>query len=508
MRLTWGRIMIGGATLALSIVVAIFTVSSLWSGPRERRPALAETPPLRAAVRTSVVVMPAAIALTAIRDKMEKEVPLVFTEKRDNLPAQLPSKAEPGWTLTRGPLGLSGQPDVLAVSTAFNMTLRTTGQGVSRDGNSGGPPGGNPQQGSQYVGEGGLDLRGNVTMTARPALLPAWRIEPNLTSQISVGEASVSVLGANVSLSNEMKPLLDRVVGEQTALLQTRMRDDPLLETAAQSEWVKMCRSFPLEAVAAGMPRLWLELRPTRAFAGQPRISERALTLTIGLQAETRIVPSETKPDCPFPARIELVPQVEQGRVNIAVPIDVPFTEINRLLAARLKGKTFSGGPGSAFTATVRSARLAVSGDRLLVSLDVRARERMTWFGLGASATIHVWGRPVLDRGRQMLRLEQVSLDVESAAAFGLLGATARAAVPYLEKALAENAVVDLKPFAANARKSIEAALADFRRSADGVTVDAAVTSLRLVGIEFDAKTLRAIAEADGTVRAAVAKLP
>ena len=196
MRLTWGRIMIGGATLALSIVVAILTVSSLWSGPRERRPALAETPPLRAVVRTSVVVMPAAIALTAIRDKLEKEVPLVFTEKRDNLPAQLPSKAEPGWTFTRGPLELSGQPDVLAVTTAFSMTFRTAGQGVSRDGNSGGPPGGNPQQGSQYVGEGGLDLRGNVTMTARPALLPAWRIEPYLTSQISVGEASVSVLGA------------------------------------------------------------------------------------------------------------------------------------------------------------------------------------------------------------------------------------------------------------------------------------------------------------------------
>ena len=38
--------------------------------------------------------------------------------------------------------------------------------------------------------------------------------------------------------------------------------------------------------------------------------------------------------------------------------------------------------------------------------------------------------------------------------------------------------------------------------------VDAAVTGLRLVGIEFDAKTLRVIAEADGTVRVAVSALP
>ena len=143
-----------------------------------------------------------------------------------------------------------------------------------------------------------------------------------------------------------------------------------------------------------------------------------------------------------------------------------------------------------------------------MVSLGVRANESKSWFGFGAEATIHVWGRPVLDPERQMLRLDEIALDVESEAAFGLLGAAARAAVPYLEKALAEHAAIDLVPLAANARKGIETALADFHQSADGVRVDAAVTNLRLVGIEFDAKTLRVIAEADGTVRVAVTKLP
>jgi hypothetical protein len=144
----------------------------------------------------------------------------------------------------------------------------------------------------------------------------------------------------------------------------------------------------------------------------------------------------------------------------------------------------------------------------LLITLGIQANETRSWFGLGADAVIHVWGRPVLDRTRQMVRLEDVALDVESEAAFGLLGAAARAAVPYLEQSVAENAVVDLVPLAANARTSIEAAISDFRKSADGVRVDAAVTDLRLVGIEFDAKTLRVIAEADGTVRVAVTKLP
>ncbi|TMJ45246.1 MAG: DUF4403 family protein, partial [Alphaproteobacteria bacterium] len=230
--------------------------------------------------------------------------------------------------------------------------------------------------------------------------------------------------------------------------------------------------------------------------------------LTIGVEAQTRIVPTETKPDCPFPAQLEVVPQIEQGRVNIAVPIDIPFSDVNRLLEAQLKGKSFPDDKSSAFTATIRSVNLAASGDRLLLSLRVKANENKSWLGLGAEATVHVWGRPVLDSTHQVLRLTDIALDVESEAAFGLLGIAAQAAVPYLERTLAENAVVDLVPLAANARNSIDAAIADFRKSSDGVRVDAAVTGLRLVGIEFDAKTLRVVAEVDGTARVAVTKLP
>jgi len=318
----------------------------------------------------------------------------------------------------------------------------------------------------------------------------------------------MAIMGVKLSVSNEVKPLLERAVNEQVGALSTRVRNDPFLELAARREWAKMCRSIALGGSTAGLPNLWLELRPTRAFAGQPRISDQAVTLTIGVQAETRIVPSETKPDCPFPAQLELVPQMDRGSLNIGVPIDIPFTEVNRLLEAQLNGKIFPEDKSGAFSATVRGVTLAASGNRLLISLRVKANENKSWFGLGAEATIHVWGRPVLDSGRQMLRLQDLALDVESEAAFGLLGAAARAALPYLEKTLAENAVVDLSPLTTNARKNIEAALADFRKSADGVRVDAAITDLRLTGIEFDAKTLRVITEAAGTVQVAVTALP
>jgi len=111
----------------------------------------------------------------------------------------------------------------------------------------------------------------------------------------------------------------------------------------------------------------------------------------------------------------------------------------------------------------------------------------------------------VLDPKSQVLRLTDVALDVESE---GVLGAAVRATAPYLESAVAERTVIDLKPFAANARKSIQAAIAEFRGAGDGVRVDASVADLRVVGIAFDATTLRIIAEADGAAKVSVTSLP
>ena len=158
---------------------------------------------------------------------------------------------------------------------------------------------------------------------------------------------------------------------------------------------------------------------------------------------------------------------------------------------------------------TINRATLAASGDRLLISLRVKANEKKSWFSFGADATVHVWGKPVLDTAQQALRL---SADRDSTSSrkppTGCSAPRRAPRFPYLKDALAENAKIDLKPFAANALKNIQAAIADFRSPQPGVQVDAAVTALRLAGIEFDAKTLRVIAEADGTVKVAVSALP
>ena len=139
----------------------------------------------------------------------------------------------------------------------------------------------------------------------------------------------------------------------------------------------------------------------------------------------------------------------------------------------------------------------------------MKARERKSWFGFGAEATVHIWGKPTLDAAEPECSASPISRwRSNSQAAYGLLGAAARAGMPYLQQALADNAVIDLKPFAADAKKKIAAALAEFQKSGEGVRVDTAVDDLRLTGIAFDSTTLRVIAEADGSAKVAVSELP
>ncbi len=516
----WRKIALGAALVVVA-VIAIATVASL-IGPRGRKPALTAVPPLAPVTRSSTIIVPVAIAQTAISNALERAAPRELSGKPELPSLPFVGDTDIGWSVLRGPFTVSGTPEGLSISTALTGSMHASGRlagpsgllGQSGDlqgligsllgGNPASPPreeqGGKPQ-------EQRADVRGAATLIARPSLLPDWRMEPNLTSQVTIADASLSVMGMKLSVPDSIRPLLDRAINEQVSLLQAAVRNSPLIEAAAREQWAKMCRSVSLGALDPQMPNLWLELRPTRAFAANPRIDEHFVFLTVGVQADTRIVPNETKPECPFPAQLDIVQQMQQGRVSIALPIDLPFTEINRLMEAQLKGKTFPEDKTSAFTATIKNVSVAASGDRLLISVGVTANETKSWFGLGADATIHVWGRPILDPARQLLRLGDMSLDVELQAAFGMLGAAARAALPYLEQTLSDKAVIDLVPLAQEARKNIAKAVADFGKRSDGIRVDAKALDLRLVGLEFDANTLRVIGEADGTVRAAVMKL-
>ena len=73
------------------------------------------------------------------------------------------------------------------------------------------------------------------------------------------------------------------------------------------------------------------------------------------------------------------------------MPIDVPFADISKIVEAQFAGRTFPEDGSGPVKVTVKHASVAASGERLLISLLVNAKEKESLFGLGGEAMVHIW---------------------------------------------------------------------------------------------------------------------
>src|SRR5450755_4712645 len=334
-------LLLAAAVIAVSFLVSLKAMD--WLSPRGNGPApvLVELPPLPPASRSSIIVAPVTVSLAAIRDVADRAAPRTFAGKADNPSPQVLQNADIGWTASRGPIAATGAQDVLSLTTALAGTLNATGSLSSKATGAvsnalGSLLGSNAakQIGSINIKNinANAEIKGSITITSRPKLAAAWHLEPNLAGQVTLGDTNLSVAGARVNVPAQVKPLIDKAVADQISALGERIRDDRAFEQNARVQWDRACRSIQLQGTAAStVPPLWLELRPIRAIAVQPHVDASAVTLTVGIEAETRITSTQTKPDCPFPEKISIIPPTPGG-VSIAVPIDMPFTDINKIV--------------------------------------------------------------------------------------------------------------------------------------------------------------------------------
>src|SRR5882724_4978556 len=264
-------ILLGIAVVTISFFVSLKTMDWLWPRAAVMAPVLVGLPPLPPAARSSSIVAPVAIALSAIRDAADRSAPRTFAGKADNPVSQILQNADIGWTASRGPITATGAQDVLSLTTPLTGTLNVTGSLTSKATGAvgdalGGLLGGNiaKQIGSVNIKalNASAEIKGNVGITARPKLAAAWRIEPNLAAQVNLGDTNLSVAGARVNVPAQVKPVIDKTVGDQVNALAERIRNDPTLERTARLQWAKACRSVPLQGADAvpSLPALWLEL--------------------------------------------------------------------------------------------------------------------------------------------------------------------------------------------------------------------------------------------------------
>src|SRR4029079_758309 len=237
--------------LVVSFVASLKVMDFVAPRATNRPPALAQLPPLPPAPRASTVIAPIAVTLSAIRDAADRGAPRSFTGKADNPISQILQNADIGLTASRGPITATGAQDMLSLTTPLTGTLNVTGSLSAKATGAvgealGGLLGGNvaKQIGSVNIKNlnASAEIKGNVMISARPKIAANWRIEPNLSAQVNLGDTSLAVAGARVSVPAQVKPLIDKNVAEQIALVQERMRNDPTFEQKARAQWAKADR--------------------------------------------------------------------------------------------------------------------------------------------------------------------------------------------------------------------------------------------------------------------------
>src|SRR5438874_1378686 len=118
--------------IAVAVIAASFFISLKvmdWLSPRgaTSAPPVAQLPPLPPVAKSSIVVAPVSIALSAIREQAEKAAPRNFAGKADNPISQILQNADIGWSAVRGPMSAVGDKDVLTLSTPLTGKLNVTG---------------------------------------------------------------------------------------------------------------------------------------------------------------------------------------------------------------------------------------------------------------------------------------------------------------------------------------------------------------------------------------------
>jgi len=172
------------AVVVVSFLGATFLINLLWpSSLQEGRPQLVAVPPLKPLAGKSTILARAAVAMSAIHDALEAQAPHNLSGKPQNSVSQLLQSADLSFTVTRGPLNVSGRPEALMVSTHLSGTFdargtitgAANGVGGAISGLIGGLSAGAGRQMQNLVGkafEQHTDLQGTVTAVSRPTISP------------------------------------------------------------------------------------------------------------------------------------------------------------------------------------------------------------------------------------------------------------------------------------------------------------------------------------------------
>jgi hypothetical protein len=144
-------------------------------------------------------------------------------------------------------------------------------------------------------------IRGATTLSCTASHFAAVADGAQSHLRSLLADASFSIMGMRLNVPTPSSP--DRARHQRAGVAVA----DTDAQHPAGSQCGKNGQNVPIGFLGAVRPDIPSRLEVVRRVPfASPRLDPAAVNLTIGVQADTRIVPNETKPDCPFPAELDI----------------------------------------------------------------------------------------------------------------------------------------------------------------------------------------------------------
>jgi hypothetical protein len=381
---------------------------------------------------------PVAIPLAEVRRIVEESVPPRVSDERKQ---EITSALKDGfyrYTLERGAVevGFAGGELTFAFPVHGSLTL-------------GGRLAGLPVEET-------VDFGGRVHGTASPAITPDWRPDPRPSARVDLDRADLKVLGVfpvsvRAFLEERLNPLLDQELRKAAG----RLLGDLALRRKAEEAW----RSLHVARRAVAGEDLWIRFQPLEVALA--RVTETDGVLHTGFGIAGQLAFSFGAPGASGMVQAPPVPTLlpplrtavdeRAGGFEVEAPVAASPAELSRWIGRALQGRIYRLGRDRQMTVT--AAALGVEGDRLVLTLDFQTAGTT----LGKTGRLVLRGRPVLDAGGSVLRLEDLQYDLASGSLFLRLADRLHRAE--VLAALQKGAHFDLAPLLAQADRETARAL-------------------------------------------------
>ena len=491
--------------LVLAVLTTAWYVYFVSSPIRPPIPTSASSGTTPSPTSPSTLSIPVSIPIETLDSHLEGLIPNSWADSStEEILDELDLSASARWKLHRSALGLSARDAALHARPGFSGPVH-----LSVDL---GPVGVNAT----------VELRGRLLLSTQPQLQSDWQLTiPDLSLRAEYDEATVPVtipltrhisvdfieripivkdlplIGELVSGFREVVRTVTKPIEELTTVdvsvrgivrdymepsIENLRRDiieevaaAPLLREAAAASWKKLCSTV---ALGSGV---WLQLKPVRAYASQPRITDDTILLQLGIDAHTQLLLEDQQPTCPFPETLALR-SPGPNRIEINLPAQISYAILDDALTEFFAGQSF----GDAILVRVDDITHVGPAEGSLVLGVAITVDTRKWFLSRAEGTLYFLVTPHLDVDSQTMHFLDVSMDAESRN--HLLHAVGEIGEPLLERAI-EQYTLELEPFRQRLLREGNEWIASL--AMEGLTVSGEILDIRLTRLEAGANALQ-----------------